>query len=57
MSRKLYVDVTVRMIVIADAGTDVSELISEMDYRFQSNTDGLDILSTEVTDFEVTDSK
>jgi len=55
--KKVYVEVTTRLIISMDEDVEVSEVISEMDYNFDSQTDGADIVDTEIRDFEVTDSK
>jgi hypothetical protein len=55
--RKVYVNVTVRLIIRANEGIDISDVISELDYNFKSQTEGADIEDTEITDHEVTDSK
>lgn len=57
MSRKVYVEVKTRLIIEADEGVNISEVISEMDYDFLSNTSGASIIDTEIRDHEVTDSK
>lgn len=57
MSRKVYVNVTTRLILDMDEGIPVDEVISEMDYDFTSQTDGVEILDTEIRDHEVIDSK
>ena len=55
--RKVYVDVTSRVIIDMDDGVEVGEVISEMDYNMVSQTEGADIVDAEIRDFEVTDSK
>jgi hypothetical protein len=55
--RKVYVEVKTRLIIQADEDTEIADVISEMDYDFTSQTDGADIVDTEIRDFEVTDSK
>jgi len=57
MSRKVYVDVRARLIIQADEGVDISEVLAEMEYDFTSNTDGADIEDTEIKDWEIIDSK
>lgn len=60
MSRKVYVNVTVRLIINMDddaAAPEVSDVISEMDYNFTSGHDAADIVDTEIVSHEVTDSK
>ena len=55
--RKVYVTVKTQLIIRADDGVDIDEVLSEMDYDFTSNTDGADIEDTEVKDWDITDSK
>jgi len=57
MSRKVYVNVTTRLIINADDGVDIDEVIQEMDYHFDSQVDGADIEDTEIVEHEITDSK
>lgn len=57
MSRKVTVEVKVKLTINMDEGVDVSEVINELDYNFTSNTDAADIEDTEIIDHEVTDSK
>ena len=57
MARKIYVTVTTRLIINADDDKNISDVLSEMDYDFTSNTDGADIEDTEILNWEVTDSK
>ena len=57
MARKVYVDVTVRLIINADEGIEICDVISELDYNFTSQTEGAEIEDTEITNHEVTDSK
>ena len=57
MARKVYVTVKTRLIVEIEEGISVSEVIQEMDYNFDSQTEGADIVDTEIRGFEITDSK
>jgi hypothetical protein len=57
MSRRVYVEVKVKLVLDMDDGVDVSDVISEMDYSFTSNNDGVTITDTEILDHEVTNSK
>jgi hypothetical protein len=57
MARKVYVTVTTRLIIEMEEGIEVNEVIQEMDYNFTSKTDNAEIVDTEITDHEVTDSK
>lgn len=55
--RKVYVKVETRLIVRLDDGVDINDVIDEMNYSFVSQTDGADIEDTEITNWEVIDSK
>ena len=57
MSRKVYVKVETRLIIDMEYNIDLSEVVSEMDYHFNSTTDGAEILDTEIREYEVEDSK
>ena len=57
MSRKVYVNVTTRLIIDADDGVDIDEVIQEMDYDFVSNTKGANVENIEIVEHEITDSK
>jgi len=57
MSRKIYVNVTTRLIIEAEEDVEVTEVLENMDYNFISQTDNADIVDTEIKDWEVTDSK
>jgi len=55
--RKVYVDVSVRLVINIDEGVDIGDVINEMEYSFSDTTTNADIVDTEITGFEVTDSK
>lgn len=55
--RKVYVTVTTRLIIRADEGVDIDEVLSDMDYYFKSQTDGADIEDTDIRDWDITNSK
>lgn len=57
MSRKVYCTVTVKMILQCEDDVDVHEAVNEMDYNFVKASEGVEIIDTEVTDCEITDSK
>ena len=50
---KEYVDVTIRLTINAQEGIDIHEVISEMDYTFTSNTEGVEIVDTDIEDYEI----
>ena len=54
MARKVYVNVTVRLIIRADEGQSIDEVLQNMDYNFTaSESDDADIEDTEITDWEL----
>ena len=56
-SRKVYVTVTTRLIMRVEEGVEIDDVISDMDYDFTSNTEGANIESTEIDDYDISDSK
>jgi hypothetical protein len=55
--RKVYVNVTTRLILNMDEGIELDDVISDMDYSFESTNTGADVVDSEITNYEVTDSK
>ena len=55
--RKVFVNVTVRLVINADEGVDIGEVVNEADYNFTSNNTGADIVDTEIVSQEIVDSK
>ena len=55
--RKVYVEVTTRIIMRMNDGVEVDDVITEMDYDFVPQTEGVDFEDIEIRDYEVTDSK
>ncbi len=56
MARKVYVNVTVRLIIRADEGQSIDEVLENMDYNFKaSESDDADIEDTEISDWELVD--
>ena len=53
--RKVFVEVKVRLVIRADEGVEISEVLSEL--QVTTTHDGADIEDSEVLAFEVTDSK
>jgi hypothetical protein len=54
--RKVFVEVKVALVINADEGVDISEVLAEMECSFPFDT-GADIESTEILDSNITDSK
>jgi len=54
---KVYVKIEANLIINMDDGVELDDVISEMIYNFISQTEGASIDDTEITDYNVTDSK
>ena len=55
--RKVTVKLKVRLVMSVDEGVEISDVVNELDYQINDTTTAADILNTEITDFEVEDSK
>ena len=55
--RKVYVEVTTRLIIRADEGQDIDEVLENMEYDFTSTHDSADIEESEIRSWEIKDSK
>ena len=55
--RKVYVEVTTRLIIRMDDDADLDDILSNMDYEFSSNNDDADIEDMEIRGHEVMDVK
>jgi len=52
-----HVHVEVYLIINVDEGIDIEEVLKEMDYGFDPNTEGVIFEKEEIIDWEITDSK
>ena len=55
--RKVIVKLEMLLVTMVDEGVEISDVISELDYEVNDTTTAADILDTEITDYEVIDSK
>jgi hypothetical protein len=56
--RKVHVTVTVKLVINANEGQDITSVLEDMDYSFTAQpTSNADIEDTEILDWEVTDSR
>ena len=55
--RKVTVKLEMRIVMSVDEGVEISEVVNELDYQINDTTTAADILDTDITDFEVEDSK
>lgn len=55
--RKVYVEVKVRLILRLNEDVDTQGVLDDMDYNFTSTSEGADIEDSEVTEYNIQDSK
>ena len=55
--RKVTVKLEMNVVMSVDEGVEISDVVNELDYQINDTTTSVDILDTEITDFEVQDSK
>ena len=55
--RKVYTTIAVKVVMTLNDEVEVADVIGEMDYQFNISEDQGFIEDTEITDFEVNDSK
>ncbi|KKL46389.1 hypothetical protein LCGC14_2346020, partial [marine sediment metagenome] len=55
--RKVTVKLEMRVVMSVDEGVEISDVVNELDYQINDTTSTADILDTEITDYEVIDSK
>jgi len=55
--RKVTVELEMRLVMMLDEGVEISHVMNELDYEVNDTTTAADILDTEITDYEVVDSK
>ena len=53
---KVYLDITTRVIVDTDL-TSVGDIVDSLDYSFYGADENVEVLETEITNFNVVDSK
>lgn len=58
MSRKVTVELKVKLLINMDEGIEVADVVNEMEYMFYDPEDmGARIEDMEITDYEIIDSK
>ncbi len=55
--RKVTIELEMRVVMSVDEGVEISDVVNELDYQVNDTTSTADILDTEITDYEVIDSK
>jgi hypothetical protein len=55
--RKVTIKLEMQVVMLVDEGVEISEIVNELDYNVNDTTTAADILDTEITSYEVVDSK
>lgn len=55
--RRVCVEVKTCLIIEADEGINIDEVLENMDYDFSSQSEGADIVDTEIQNWEIKDAK
>jgi hypothetical protein len=55
--RKVTVEVKVKLLINADEGIEISDVINEMGYEFTYTEPGAEIVDAGIEDYEVKDSR
>ena len=55
--RKVTVRLKMHLVMMVDDGVEVSDVVNELDCEVEDTTTAADILDTEITGYEVIDSK
>ena len=55
--RKVTIKLEMRVVMLVNEGVEISEIVNELDYSVNDTTTTADILDTEITGYEVVDSK
>ena len=55
--RKVTVKLEMNVVISVDEGVAISDVVNELDCQINDTTTAADILDTEITDYEIVDSK
>ena len=55
--RKVTIKLEMRVVMSVDEGVEISDVVNELDYTVNDTTTAADILDTEISGYEVLDSK
>ena len=55
--RKVTLKLEIRVVMLVNDGIEISHIVNELDYQINDTTTAADILDTEITDYEIEDSK
>ena len=57
MSRKVVIELRIKVVMTVDEGVGIGEIVNELDYQILDTTTKATIEDTEIYDYEVIDSK
>ncbi len=55
--RKVTVKLEMNIVMLVNEGVEISHVVNELDYQINDTTTTADIVDTEITNFEILDSK
>ena len=55
--RKVTVQLELKLMMLVDEGVEISHVVNELDYQLNDTTGAADVSDTEITDYELIDSK
>jgi hypothetical protein len=55
--RKVTIKLEMNVVMLVNEGVEISEVVDKLDYTVNDTTTAADILDTEITGYEVVDSK
>jgi len=57
MSRKVVIEIKVKLVLDVNSNVDVNDVIDDMEYDFTPNHDQASFVDSEILDYEVIDSR
>ena len=55
--RKVYIILQVKLVMRVDEGTEIEDVVNELDYTFNDTTGNATVEDSTVADYAITDSK
>ena len=55
--RKVTIKLEMHLVMLVNEGVEISDVVNELDYEVRDTTTAADILDTEITGYEIVDSK
>jgi hypothetical protein len=57
MTRKVTVEMKIKLLLHVDEGVEVSHIMNELEYDIADTTSQATVMETEMLDYEITDSR